>query len=319
MPAAIRIRPLPFKPPRLKGLSERLLASHYVNNYGGAVRRLNAIAAELAALDWSSAPGFRVNGLKREQLIAMNSALLHEAYFDALGPADPTSGAQASGALAEALTRDFGSIAAWRAEFMAMGRALGGGSGWVLLTYSARFNRLINQWAADHTHALAEGFPVLALDMYEHAYHMDFGANAAAYVEAFMANIAWDRVGHRYHDALLGAEVEKPLPPDEIAPEQLAVQRAGVTLLDVRLPEDYAKGTHAIAGAAYCAPTDLDAWAAKQDKSKPVVAYCVYGFQVSREAVAALRRAGLKAQALSGGIAAWQAIGGAVQPKEAQP
>src|SRR5205085_1923289 len=77
----------------------------------------------------------------------------------------------------------------WRAEFTAMGKALGGGSGWVLLVWSERCARLVNQWAADHTHALAGATPILALDMYEHSYHIDYGAKAAAYVDAFMENI----------------------------------------------------------------------------------------------------------------------------------
>src|SRR5216684_5734855 len=188
-------RPISFKPPRLKGLSARLIASHYENNYGGAVRRLNAIRGDLAALDPASAPGFRLNGLKREELIATNSMLLHEAYFEALGEG---GGGDPAGALAEAIVRDFGSLERWRAEFVAMGKALGGGSGWVLLTRSPRDGTLCNVWAADHTHGLAGGTPVLALDMYEHAYHLDFGSNAGAYVDAFMVNIAWDRVAARF-------------------------------------------------------------------------------------------------------------------------
>jgi Fe-Mn family superoxide dismutase len=82
-----------------------------------------------------------------------------------------------------------------------MGKALGGGSGWVLLTYSHRDQKLVNQWAADHTHSVAGASPVLALDMYEHSYHMDYGAAAAKYVDAFMDNIRWDNVSclHREH------------------------------------------------------------------------------------------------------------------------
>ena len=110
--------PLPFKPPRLEGLSERLVASHYENNYGGAVRRLNAIDKRLARLDWGAAPVFEINGLARERLIAANSMILHEIYFDGLGGrGDP------AGELAEALERDFGSVERWRAEFAAMGKA----------------------------------------------------------------------------------------------------------------------------------------------------------------------------------------------------
>ena len=177
---------LPFDPSKVKGLSEKILTSHYENNYTGAVKRLNAITAQLASLDIANAPVFTINGLKREELIAANSMIIHELYFDSLaGEGDPT------GALAQAITRDFGSLARWKAEFSATGKALGGGSGWVLLAYSPRNKRLINTWASDHTVNLAGVRPILALDMYEHAYHMDYGAKAAAYVDAFIQGIRW--------------------------------------------------------------------------------------------------------------------------------
>jgi len=180
------MKPLGCEPSRLKGLSERLIVSHYENNYGGAVKRLNAICDQLAGLDLAGAPVFVVNGLKREQLIAMNSMILHELYFDGLG-ADGAPG----GALLDSIKQDFGNFERWRSEFVATGKALGGGSGWVLLTYSHRDGQLVNQWAADHTHSVAGATPILALDMYEHSYHMDYGAKAAAYVDAFMENINW--------------------------------------------------------------------------------------------------------------------------------
>ena len=194
MTEAIAIAPLPFKPHRLDGFSERLMVSHYENNYGGALRRLNAIRARLAALDWDAAPVFEVNGLKREELIATGSVILHEIYFDALGG----PGGEAGGALAGAIERDFGSFARWRTEFTAMGKALGGGSGWVVLGWSPRLGRLVNQWAADHAHALAGGVPILALDMYEHAYAMDYGARAAGYVDAFMKAMTWTEANRRF-------------------------------------------------------------------------------------------------------------------------
>jgi Fe-Mn family superoxide dismutase len=153
------------------------------------VRRLNVIAAQFAALDVAKAPVFSINGLKREELIAMNSMILHELYFDSLGASSTPSGN-----LADAIARDFGSMDRWRAEFSGLGRAEGGGSGWVLLSYSPRDKRLVNQWAADHTTNVAGGRPILALDMYEHAYHMDYGAGAGGYVDAFMAAIRWDNV-----------------------------------------------------------------------------------------------------------------------------
>jgi|SRR5579859_484186 len=178
---------LPFDPKAVPTLSEKLLVSHHDNNYVGAVKRLNAITAQTAALDPASAPVFAWNGLKREELTAWNSMILHELYFAGVG-----GGATApSAALARAIERDFGSHQRWQAEFTAMGKALGGGSGWVLLTWSARDKRLVNQWAADHTMSLAGSTPILALDMYEHAYAIDFGAAAGAYVDAFMKIINW--------------------------------------------------------------------------------------------------------------------------------
>jgi len=185
-PMTYEIKPLAFDPKGIKGLYEKLLVSHYENNYGGAVKRLNAITAQLAELDFAKAPVFTINGLKREELIATNSMILHEIYFDGIG-----GGGAPSGALSDALARDFGSLERWRTEFSAIGKAEGGGSGWVILAYSPRDKRLVNQWAADHTTNLAGGRAVLVLDMYEHAYHIDYGAKAAAYVDAYMEAIHW--------------------------------------------------------------------------------------------------------------------------------
>jgi Fe-Mn family superoxide dismutase len=192
-PRIYAAKPLAFDPARIPGLSEKLLVSHYENNYAGAVRRLNAIGEQLAALDFATAPVFTVNGLKREELIATNSMILHELYFDSLG-----AGGAPDGALAEALARDFGGVERWRMEFAAMGKALGGGSGWVLLSHSPRDKCLVNHWAADHTMSLAGATPILALDMYEHSYHMDYGAKAAAYVDAFMNAINWPGVARAF-------------------------------------------------------------------------------------------------------------------------
>ncbi len=188
-----QMKPLGCDPQRIKGMSEKLIVSHYENNYGGAVKRLNLIEEQLAGLDFNTAPGYLVNGLKREQLIATNSMVLHELFFNGLGEESAPDAE-----LMNAIERGFGSYERWRSEFIAMGKAQGGGSGWVLLTYSPRDDRLINQWAMDHTTTLAGGRPILALDMYEHSYHMDYGAKAATYVDAFMAAIRWPEVRRRY-------------------------------------------------------------------------------------------------------------------------
>jgi Fe-Mn family superoxide dismutase len=197
--AVYKMKRLGCDPQRIKGMSEPLIVSHYENNYGGAVKRLNLITEQLAAVDFNTAPNYLINGLKREELIATNSMILHELFFDGLGE-ESAPGKD----LAETLKRDFGSVERWRSEFIAMGKALGGGSGWVLLSWSPRDSRLANQWAADHCHTLVGGQPILALDMYEHSYHIDYGAKAASYVDTFMRAIRWanaDKLFARYGDS----------------------------------------------------------------------------------------------------------------------
>src|SRR6187401_1397588 len=97
------------RPWTLSGLSLKLIESHYENNYGGALRRLNAITEQLEALDFAKAPVNVINGLKREELVALNSTLLHELYFASMG-----GEGRVNKAMTEALTRDFGSVQRWR-------------------------------------------------------------------------------------------------------------------------------------------------------------------------------------------------------------
>ncbi len=296
------VRPLMLNPDQLSGLSNRLIASHHENNYAGAVKRLNALRGELAALDWPSAATFTINGLKREELVAANSAFLHELYFDNLGG----NGVLPSCGLSIALTRDFGSVPAWRSQFTGLAKAMGGGSGWALLSWSSRESRLVNQWAADHTHLLAGATPVLALDMYEHAYHLDFGAAAAAYVDAFMDNIQWDKVYKRY-----GAAVEADAMAFGIAP---AAAWAGVPgTIDVRREEDYAQSGQVVPGASWRDPSRVYEWGQELDPSQPVLLYCLRGKDIGRSTVLALRALGKDARYIEGGIEAWQAAGRPLQ------
>jgi Fe-Mn family superoxide dismutase len=330
-PEAVMIRPLLLKPQWMNGLSERLLVSHYESNYGGALRRLNAIRARLGSLDWAHAPSFKINGLKREELIAAGSVILHEIYFESLGghgDNPPTGRAEPPAGLAQALERDFGSVGGWQTEFTAMGKALAGGSGWVILGWSERLGRLVNQWATDYAHGLAGATPILALDMYEHAYHLDFGAKAAAYVDQAMANLNWERIGARYRLAIGEGAGEDALflpfgaPPQEearISAEELNValehddDRRPV-LLDLCLPRDLPRRRDMLAGAVMHAPAALPHWIEELPKDRPIVVYCICGFQVSGTAVAELRRQGYNARALIGGITAWHAIGGTTVP-----
>ena len=310
------IRPLSFKPHRLNGLSQRLIDSHYENNYGGAVRRLNAIDRQLAAVAPASAPHFLLNGLKREQLIAANSAVLHEIYFDGLG-----GSGEPAGELAAALDGDFGSVARWRAEFVALGKALAGGSGWVLLCWSSALGRLVNQWAADHTHCLAGGDILLVLDMYEHAYHLDFGANAGAYVDAFMGNVRWEHVAARLQEAR--ARIATPAAASALpalAVEDLRDMLEGgsrVAVLDVRMADDFEAARDLLPTATHVDPGQITDAVGSLPRDVPVAVYCVYGFWVSQDAVSELRARGIDARVVSGGIAAWHAMGGKTVPRPA--
>lgn len=295
-----RILDLPFDAAKLTGLSEKLLHSHHQNNYGGAVKRLNAIRAQLRELPFASTAGFQLNGLKREELIATNSTLLHEVYFDGLGG----NGQSMTPAMTLALAANFGSVERWREEFTAMGKALGGGSGWVLLTFQPREGTLVNQWAADHTNAIAGGITILALDMYEHSYHMDFGAAAGQYVDVFMTNIHWARVHQRYQQAVQATSDFLGASLDELPDAQL---------LDVRRAGVFEQADSVIPGAVWRDPQSVNDWAASLQKEKPVVVYCVYGHEVSRSTALRLHAAGFDARFIRGGIDAWQAAGKPLQ------
>ena len=303
------------RPWTLSYLSVKLIESHYENNYGGALRRLNAITEQLESLDFANTPAHVLNGLKREELVALNSTLLHELYFASMG-----GDGQPTKAMSEILARDFGSIERWRAEFRAMGYALGGGSGWVVLTYLPRDRRLINLYAAEHSQAVASGVPILALDMYEHAYHLDFGANAKAYVDTFLRNVDWTAVAGRFEDA------GKVLPPRPLVQQEFGdlpgvgveevramLAEGGVQLVDTR-PKHFVSRQQEIAeGVVWRDPERVNEWMGELSKEKPVVVYCAYGFHVGCRTAVALRDAGFDARYMTVGHSGWKAVGAPVR------
>ena len=291
------IQPLPFDAATLNGLSEKIIRSHHQNNYSGAVKRLNAIRAELGSKTFATMPGFALNGLKREELVATNSMLLHELHFASMGG----DGQPMAPAMALALTASFGSVERWREEFVAMGKALGGGSGWVVLSFSPRDGSLVNSWAADHTHALAGGVPILALDMYEHAYHMDFGANAGAWVDAFMGNINWAAVYARYQHAVHGVGEEF-----SVTQADLQGSSKNAALFDVRRSAVFEQSKQILPGAQWRDPAMVTQWASELPPDSEVVVYCVYGHEVGRSTALRLRAQGINARFLKGGIDEWQ-------------
>ena len=191
------IKALPFDPAKLTGLSERLLKSHWENNYAGAIRALNNVRDRLVTLRADKdTPPYLYGNLKREELIRRGSMVLHELYFANLG-----GSGRPGGALAEALKTSFGSVEAWEDDFRKTAASLYGGSGWTVLAWNQHTRELHNYWASDHSQSAVMGTPLLVLDLYEHAYHLDFGAAAARYVDAFFANAHWDEVQRRLEGA----------------------------------------------------------------------------------------------------------------------
>jgi Fe-Mn family superoxide dismutase len=164
--------------------------------------------------------------------------------------------------------------------------------------------------------------------MYEHAYHLDFGAKAAAYADQIMANLNWERIGARYRLAVgeqtsagdlflpfgCPAQDEARISAEELKAALEGADDRRPVLLDLCLPKDLPRRTDMLAGAIMHAPAALPHWVEALPRDRPIVAYCICGFQVSGTAVTELRRRGYDARALVGGITAWHAIDGETVP-----
>jgi superoxide dismutase, Fe-Mn family len=312
-----RIAPLFCRPWTLNGMSPRLIESHYEHNYGAALNRLNSVTGELEALDVKTTSAQVVSRLSREQTTLLNSTLLHELYFASLGG----DGRSLPDTIASALAHDFGSVDRWRQEFIALAEALTGDSGWILLTCVPRDGRLINHSASDHAESIAGGTPILALDMYEHAYHIEYGANTTAYIAAFMRNIHWEAVAARYADAMTVPPPRSLYQPEfkdvpSITPEEVQEMLSSgkrVQIIDTR-PRHYStRAQDIVEGAVWRDPERIEEWMASLSKDEPVVTFCVYGFHIGCQSAATLRKAGFDARYMAGGHYAWKAIKGPVK------
>ncbi|MGQ0544080.1 MAG: Fe-Mn family superoxide dismutase [Betaproteobacteria bacterium] len=191
-------------------------------------------------------------------------------------------------------------LEAWRSAFTALALGLAGGAGWALLSWSDREHRLVNQWAGDHSQLLAGATPILALDVYEHSYHIDFGADAKAYVAAFMDNIDWDQVAAR-HKAAVTISTAVFAMTAEAAHGSPQLPR-----IDVRRDGAYAAASEIIEGAVWRDPVHADDWG-REFLGRQVLVYCVHGNAVGRSTAARLRRLGASAFFLAGGIENWKA------------
>ena len=257
----------------------------------------------------------------------MGSVALHELYFGDLGGfrrAGPNSGLgrpdwhEVPDAFASEIAADFGSASAWRREFVGTAQSLASGSGWVLLTYSRRQKRFSNQLATDHTQMAVDAVPVLVLDMYEHAYLKDFGANATAYIDTFFRNINWEIVLKRIE----AVRNNQPLPNEDpswttdlpsLSVAELAAQIAngsGVQIVDARQWDHMSRHVDLMAGATWRDPDRVEEWIGELTPDKPVAVCCFYGFDVGRNVTKTLIERGLDARFVRGGVSAWYAAGG---------
>jgi superoxide dismutase, Fe-Mn family len=196
--------PLPFNPAKLSGISEKMITSHHDNNYAGAVKNLVKVEGELASVT-KDTPAFLVNGLKEREIAFTNSKVLHEHYFGNLG-----GNGTPSGAIVDEVKATYGDWARWETEFRQTGAALGGGSGWAILDYNLHTGQIRTYWSSGHSQTAAMGVPLLVMDMYEHAYQMDYGAAAAKYIDAFFMNVNWDVVNRRLAKASAAAAALHP-------------------------------------------------------------------------------------------------------------
>src|SRR4029077_8264788 len=167
-----------------------------------------------AGMDPTAAIAPEARAVKREELSALPSVVLHELYF-----ANLSGGGKGPGEMmAAALEEQFGGVDRWRREFVGAAQSLAGGSGWVVLSYSPHEGRLYNQIALEDAQAIPGAVPILVLDMYEHAYHLEFAANAAAYIDAFMRLIDWTVVTERLTQTTAGQQRRGSQASDEALP-----------------------------------------------------------------------------------------------------
>src|SRR4030095_2608663 len=192
--------------------------------------------------------------------------------------ANLSGGGKVPGAtMVAALEEHFGGVDRWRREFVTAAQSLAGGSGWVLLSYSPHEGRLYNQIAVEDAQAIPGAVPILVLDMYEHAYHLEFGANASAYVDAFMRLIEWNVVTERLTQATAGHQRRGSQAQDDALPS-ISVEELGALMVtdqrpqvvDAR-PRNYvSRSPDTMPNAVSRAPDAVAAWCGQLSSVAPV-------------------------------------------------
>jgi superoxide dismutase, Fe-Mn family len=185
------ITPRELKPALLEldGISRETIEAHY-KLYQGYVNKRNEILGKLAGVELASANQVYsdLRSLKVDLSFAVGGIKNHEIYFEHLGG----SGGDPSGLFADLVKRDFGSVADWKADLKATGLA---GRGWAWTAYDWDEGRLFNYLGdAQNTFPIWNATALVALDVYEHAYFIDFATDRAAYIDAFFHNLDYDVV-----------------------------------------------------------------------------------------------------------------------------
>jgi len=184
------VKPIPFPYDTLEGISEKQIRYHHDKHYASYVKNRDNIEQKLKeARDKGDFSGIR--GLKLNESHNASGMILHEIYFDCLGG----KGGLPTGKLADKINEDFGSYENWKKEFLAMAKS---SRGWVLLCFDPSDNRLHNFNVDFHDiGAIWGSVPILALDVWEHAYYLDYGPDRGKYIEAFFKNINWKRINEK--------------------------------------------------------------------------------------------------------------------------
>ena len=186
-----QIKNLPFKD--LKGISQKTIEHHYGKLYQGYIKKWQEIQEKLKTTDQSlaNATYSEFRELKLEETFATNAILLHEAYFDILG-----GDGKPTGEIIKAIEKEFGSFEKWQKEFMALGLSA---RGWVILAYDFNDGKLRNYLNDTHNQGGIWGAaPLLVLDVYEHAYFIDYGSDRKSYLEAFFQNLNWSIIEKKF-------------------------------------------------------------------------------------------------------------------------
>lgn len=187
----LEVKPLKYQ--KITGLSERQLAEHHDVLYAGYVKKYNQIVEQLQEADYAAANATysQVRELQHEKIFALNAVKLHESYFDNMTDRSTSVG----GTIEKLLIKQWGSYEQWANEFAALGLAA---RGWVVLAYDYTLSRLDNYILDAHNQGnVADSELVLVMDVYEHAYFLDYGTARKDYIAKFMAAIDWEVVNKR--------------------------------------------------------------------------------------------------------------------------